>query len=197
MEYRFILELLCVQFPDKPFSAKSLSNYLPKVLYQTPGFRDPLSYSVKLSTKRISDDLDRLYRMKFLKRKRKKRRVTTKNGNICNRGYYYQYRVSKQGWQYVQYLDNPAKAITSNESKIRFEDLVAIMALQKRLPGQYKPNAYDLYFNSFGGNGDAGRYKRFPKREPKNLLLLFKRMVQELGRKDKEIEELRSRLQTR
>jgi hypothetical protein len=54
--------------------------------------------------KKISGDLDRLFRMGLLKRKRVKRLFRTKAGKPFGRGYMYMYKITRQGMRYGVYL---------------------------------------------------------------------------------------------
>jgi hypothetical protein len=51
--------------------------------------------------------------MGFLKRTRLKRTCLSKNGKICNKGYYYQYSFSNQGRKYLRWMINeePVQAL--------------------------------------------------------------------------------------
>jgi hypothetical protein len=105
-----------------------------------PGKTLPERYSIK----RLSNDLARLYKMSFLKRRRVKRQVTTNSGKVCNRGYCYEYQISKQGFSYLSYLRSPV-----TPRKPTDDDLA-----KKVLQFQYRDDsrkdailaAYDLVF---------------------------------------------------
>jgi hypothetical protein len=88
------------------------------------------------SSKRISADLDRLYRMGLLKRKRVKRMFKSKKGKEFGRGYRYQYELSEQGSKYALYLAsyhgisrNERKQIRSNQYKKYDSDELVVKAL--------------------------------------------------------------------
>ena len=53
---------------------------------------------------RSSKWLFRLHSMGFLKRRRLKRRCVSKGRRLCNKGYYYEYRFSRQGEKYLRWL---------------------------------------------------------------------------------------------
>jgi hypothetical protein len=87
----------------RAFTSKELSNELVS---------QPNSYLLnpkEINTKRISNDLDRLYRMRFLKRRRQKRMVVNKYGANVRKGFEYVYSISKQGKSYLYHLYGPKK----------------------------------------------------------------------------------------
>lgn len=88
------------------FDARSVS-----VIFQRNGNRGmpiPMSKNYPqgaFSLKRISADLDRLYRMNLLKRKRISRLFfVNRFGKPFGRGFMYAYKLSAQGWKYAKYL---------------------------------------------------------------------------------------------
>lgn len=58
----------------------------------------------EINKKKISNKLNRLHCMHFVRRKRVKRQVVTREGKICNRGYKYLYWTNKQGHAYARYM---------------------------------------------------------------------------------------------
>ncbi|MEM4650170.1 MAG: hypothetical protein QXP78_05860, partial [Candidatus Bathyarchaeia archaeon] len=54
--------------------------------------------------KEVSKDLSRLYHMGFLKRRRLKRECLSKRGKLCYKGYKYEYSLSNQGLNYIQWM---------------------------------------------------------------------------------------------
>lgn len=98
LEFRWLLSRLYVfekVVEVRPiFNAKNVAMGLRAVY--------PLDPSVQrlATTKKISSDLVRLYKMGFLSRKRMKRLVITRNGKTCYRGFVYFYHFTKQGISY-------------------------------------------------------------------------------------------------
>jgi len=85
-------------WPNNRFDCRSFAEYfLLYRLYQISRGRHYLI--LQKVTKRTSTDLDRLYKMALLHRTRCKRIAVTRRG-VRNRGFKYEYRISKQGWQY-------------------------------------------------------------------------------------------------
>ena len=82
MNFRDVLVLALIVSSNgaRAFTSKELSNEL--VSQPNSNMR-----SKEINTKRISNDLDRLYRMRFLKRKRQKRRVVNKYGANVRKGF--------------------------------------------------------------------------------------------------------------
>lgn len=99
MNFRDVLVLALIVSSNgaRAFTSKELSNEL--VSQPNSNMR-----SKEINTKRISNDLDRLYRMRFLKRKRQKRRVVNKYGANVRKGFEYVYSISKQGKSYIYHL---------------------------------------------------------------------------------------------
>jgi hypothetical protein len=135
------------------------------------------------TTKKISSDMDRLFRMGFLSRKRRKRRITTRNGKSCNRGFIYFYRFSKQGISYYSYLgrskikrsiDKEASrlSITMREPVSHFllKELKSIVGPENRVT---LPKIIEYMLPLFSKDPFGGRYRRFP---PKRDQLLFEVM---------------------
>ena len=63
-----------------------------------------LANKLGISTHSASQYLSRLHRMGFLKRTRNKRRCITEKGNLCYKGYRYEYSFSSQGEQYIKWM---------------------------------------------------------------------------------------------
>lgn len=63
-----------------------------------------LANKLGISTHSASQYLSRLHRMGFLKRTRNKRRCITEKGNLCYKGYQYEYSFSSQGEQYIKWM---------------------------------------------------------------------------------------------
>jgi len=121
-------------------------------------------YLTSSSRKKIvSNDLGRLYRMGFLKRRRMKRLCPSLRGPPCNRGFQYRYSLSKRGLGYVRWLGEgkPAQDVAYAQlrsealSNLSEEDRKAVMAghvveasSRYKGPGSNpKPAASDLLVN--------------------------------------------------
>jgi hypothetical protein len=143
------------------FNAKDLSEKLRSHLIQAGDVEGYALLERQFSTKRISGDLDRLYRMGFLNRKRVKRVVYPKGSIPCVRGFSYDYRISKQGWQYLDYLAKPRKEQTSIIDNLLRK--VITNDLNKRMPKPFVDLMEEGLFGS--GHQDKGRHNRFPKRK--------------------------------
>jgi len=95
-------------------------------------FKEDSTMLSEVSTKLISNELGRLYGMGFLKRKRIKRECETKSGKTCFRGYEYVYTISRQGWKYLEFLNNPERQ--DNEFFVSFVDSMALDFITKNYP---------------------------------------------------------------
>ena len=89
---------LARNFGDKWFDSNQVSDLYTNWLQSLALWKD--EFSEPLSIKRVSNDLGRLYRMSFLKR----RRVSRVVASGYKRGYKYRYHISKQGSSYLEYL---------------------------------------------------------------------------------------------
>ena len=127
--------------------------------------------ALDLKKKLASNDLRRLYRMGFLKRKRVKRSCIGRRGFI-NRGFQYMYSFSKHGLSYVEWLEKGkvvedfAVADLRSDAILRLpEDMKrGVLTVQMaeevkpyRGPGSgYKPSPSDLLLNVYA-NVDRDR----------------------------------------
>jgi hypothetical protein len=149
-------------FPNTEFDAKNVSARIIQYLRQTYG---PQIFA-KFSVKRISRDLDGLYKMGFLGARRVKRQVSTKNGTKCYRGYNYIYHVTTQGKRYYNYLLDPAEATQRNRQKIyqKFDEKMWDQGLPPGF-GRFPPELADveaLYKEIQAKSSEKGRFNRFP-----------------------------------
>jgi len=97
----------------------------------------------EVSTKLISNELRRLYVMGFLKRKRIKRECETKSGKTCFRGYEYVYTISRQGWKYLEFLNNPERQ--DNEFFVSSAYSMALDSITKKFPEDEWWLRWDVY----------------------------------------------------
>src|SRR5437867_13437220 len=95
--------------------------------------------------KLVSNSLARLYRMQFLKRKRVER-ICKQGEKTFNRGYQFNYCLTKQGWNHIEYLKDRVRpsSLMLDWAKplsylIRDPDILPfIMGAAKLLPGPIK-----------------------------------------------------------
>jgi hypothetical protein len=195
LDFRLVLHILdaiSTSATDEVFDAVHASSAANRfLLFTQPDAFVKNEYS-KVTVKRMPDYLDLLFKMGFLNRRRTIRKVTTRRGKRCNRGYKYEYRFSKQGLQYLEHIRNPKQATTLYGETL--EDMISIEYLRRILPSDLKANAAQIHFAIFGGFNSKGRYRRFPLKEHPVLSLLVKRCERMLKEKDEEISRLREQL---
>ena len=143
-----------------------------------------------LPVKLASNELRRLYRMGFLKYKRVKRSVKTRSGKECFRGYMYQYSVSSQGRNYLEYLLNEDGYESENwlkaASEVSFKKLEQIIDANYDEPwrSRFKEILKEIFRN------------RNPRFRRKHEILLKSLEIKEKEIKnDKRIEELEKKLE--
>lgn len=187
MDYKFALKLLSIDGPSGSFNARGLSDTLLAALRDRASIEDSSLLSRMFSTKRISGDLDRLYRMGFLKRKRIKRIVNRINSPSIARGFTYVYTISKQGWQYLQYMSNPKLNEQVDPSEWLLRDIADHM--HKTYPEWIANFMEKDLFKSH--HEDSGRYNRFPSKTNTELSEALAQCRRSLARKEREIESLR------
>lgn len=161
------------------FDSGTVSKFMDVYAYNNPNEQwDQRLFDKKL----ISNDLNRLYRMGFLTRRRVKREVQTRVGKSCNRGYKYLYNISKQGKSYTAYLETPKPFRLLVEGERRrasfyLEDFANPLLLklksylrndqeyrQRVIDGIIKPMQLTPMLNA------RGRYNRFPQKIDLELL---------------------------
>src|SRR5437867_5643911 len=129
--------------------------------------------------KLVSNSLARLYRMQFLKRKRVKR-ICKQGEKTFNRGYKFNYCLTKQGWNHIKHLKSGPHRALSSIMKL-MSDLALdpdinplIMKYADSLPNSIKDLAP---FYVIGMSPSVlrvkGRYQRFP---PKAQIILLHRL---------------------
>lgn len=187
MHYKSMLQILAAYGPSAQFSTKELSDKLSKFLAKRRDFdNDHFFYTRQFSTKRVSGDLDRLYRMGFLNRKRARRVLFSEKPLGRLRGFMYVYRVSAQGWQYIDYMRKPERG-----KRPTVEDVtLGLIAddMHRMLP---HPIAEFLEEGLISKNyQDSGRHNRFPNKKYNELSVALQLCRNELRRKEEEIEKL-------
>ena len=196
MEYKTLLRLLNIPNLTEFDTHKAAAIVATDIVF-TEGFEGAPSIARHASVKRVSNDLNRLYRMGFLNRKRQKRQVPIGGGKLCFRGYKYMYRISKQGRQYLDYLNNPQPMPRpAVYTPGRFEDLVLIEHLRNQLPFEEKKYAEEIYGAMFDSYVPVGRYKRFPRKNAgSGLVILLKHYRDKLTEAEEIITSLKEKVQ--
>jgi hypothetical protein len=144
--------------------------------------------------KKISGDLDRLFRMGLLKRKRQIRYFQRKDGKSFGRGYKYLYKITRQGWRYATYLlenidlppeDRPRKG------KKRWDllDEAMVASLKSKLPEEKRP-VFEYLCKYVSDDEGQTPNNRFPRRIDTKLLDDLFDSKYLLGQKTKEAEQL-------
>jgi len=110
MEFRQVLQILGSDLGKQGFKARDIPpSMIRRSITESEKFKEDSTMLPEVSTKSISNELGRLYSMRFLKRERIKRKCKTKSGKTCFRGYEYVYTISRQGWNYLEFLNNPER----------------------------------------------------------------------------------------
>lgn len=187
MEYKFLLNALTFKYKSTTFSTRDVYNLFMDYVRMTSG--DTLFPLRNITMKRLSGDLDRLYRMGFLNRRKTIREIRQKSPMPSNRGFQYLYKVSKQGWQYSAYLqkDNAESQAVSSEARMRADMIDRIHqqyppALAEFVESRVFPASYDY----------RGRHNRFPRKKYDEILRSLERCRDELRRKEAEIEWMKA-----
>ena len=113
---------------------------------------------LKTGPKRVSNDLARLHRMGFLRRKRQKRFcisniIKFRNAKWCHKGYEYNYTITRQGLSYINYVKKAKPIEDSRDLKLQLDML-------ENLPEDVKNEIVDRAISKLNS-----RYKG-PHREP-------------------------------
>jgi hypothetical protein len=122
VNYKTFLAYFLKQFVNTPsqlgwFDSRQVSAGFKALANNVQVINVGSSYPVaSFEVKRISADLDRFYRMGFLKRRRAKRIITRPDGRTVTRGWKYDYAVTNQGWKYTRYLI--PRILESKEDKL-------------------------------------------------------------------------------
>lgn len=151
------------------------------------------------SAKSISADLDRLYRMGLLKRKRTKRMFKNKKGESFGRGYQYQYELSAQGSKYASYLAD-FHGISRNKRKrqrnIRYKKYASDeSAIQALINGKAPlPSAAVIADSQEGRIPKEGIYERFPIQHDTGLYTRFLAEKLQRGKLEIQLKTMKSRV---
>ena len=170
MGFRLFLWCLSRFFRDTSFDANQVSDLLVKLPVQMPLLEEA---NRRKLVKRISNDLARLHRMSFLKRNRVVRQVVMAKGERCNKGYKYDYMFSKQGLDYVNYLE------TSQPEPAEDTARTVVAGIYKN-----RPDALELYDLIFPPKR-LSKYQQFWERGHKRseIALEEKKQIEELARR--------------
>lgn len=167
MEFRVLLAWLAVLSQGREFTARDVSKGMPM-----------------LSTKTASNELARLYRMGFLRRRKVKRVCTTRSGARCYRGYEYRYAISIQGLRYLHWMGTRKDDSTAKSERIANE---IVDALRKHSSPARQLAASQILDEVFSSSN-----KRFPmlKRLTEIRLTQMLDGLDEDERRDKKIQRL-------
>jgi len=167
MEFRKLLPWLAVLSQGREFTARDVSKRMPM-----------------LSTKTASNELARLYRMGFLRRRKVKRVCTTRSGARCYRGYEYRYAISIQGLRYLHWMGTRKDDSTAKSERIANE---IVDALRKHSSPARQLAASQILDEVFSSSN-----KRFPmlKRLTEIRLTQMLDGLDEDERRDKRIQRL-------
>ena len=89
-------------FGENEFDSRTAAEAISRYLYQKR--KDPRILK-RTRPKLISNDLRRLYQMGFLKRRKVPRECRNKKGKVYNCGSKYMYKITRQGWSYLEHLE--------------------------------------------------------------------------------------------
>ncbi|WP_148206191.1 V-type ATP synthase subunit I domain-containing protein [Thermococcus sibiricus] len=144
LDFRTLLTIIYEHFGTGEFTARELSDRLREAISNPALIANPAFLKVyrRVSKKMISNDLRRLYAMGFLKRRRVKRKVMTKSGKVCHRGYEYRYSLSSQGLKYLAYM---ASGGHEREEQEGFEDFLVKIFIEKKAPEEIRDILWEFY----------------------------------------------------
>src|SRR3989442_12513054 len=134
MEFRTLLSQLENAFNTASFSAKSVTNVLIPGINSTNDSIPIGQKTYRRSVKTFSNELGRLYSMGFLCRSRVKRKVETRSGKKCNRGFEYLYKVSAQGHSYSKYMTTNPTLVSKRDHESVVDTLLIHYLENKVLP---------------------------------------------------------------
>jgi hypothetical protein len=177
--------------------------------FVTRNFDRDVAMATKNSVKRVSNDLNRLYRMQLLSRKRVKRTCEANrlvdDGRKCSRGFMFKYSFTRQGLRYITYLKTKKnevaveKAFRLQNDLIKDLDMmVSMKAMRQHLPKSL--HLIDWKFALFireitdSETQFKGRYHRFPPSIDNLLMFVIMRFINESKKKDEKIRLLEAEL---
>ena len=189
MQYRWVLQQLS-SYENNYFDTTTAAAALLILAHLDPDKRISSTPLRSFSIKRISSELDKLYRMNFLRRRKTARKICV-NGKSFNRGYKYSYRISSQGSKYVTWLRDGA--MRKQRFPSDFNEELQLEATRQALPDSLKPYTYEIHFSLFNDPEARSIYKRFPIRTSKNnedLIALLSRRITQLEEENSTLREL-------
>lgn len=186
-----MIDRLC---PAGELDARSLSLFIAE---NFPAF------SPSIKTKLVSNDLNRLYRMQLLSRKKMKRTVL---GGEIYRGFMYVYWLNKQGRSYVEYLKRTYFHPDFEDYLKKFglrtnpRSMIAVRQIETDIGGKLdelgETYAEYAYLHSIQQNG---RHNRFPIRISfefvKKLMAQKRKLEQENDRLISDLKVCRTQLE--
>jgi len=191
MNYRRALEAVATYRPFAKVDARTLSKELMDVASQPQNFAQYATLAREYSTKRISGDLDRLYRMGLLKRKRIPRIVYPKDSPPSRKGFMYGYEITRQGWQYLEYLQKPKSTDPATYVEQQVQKMMSDH-IHFVFPGTLADIAEEDLLES--KHEDRGRYNRFPSKRYRDLAAALMKCQDRLRRTEQENKMLRNML---
>ncbi|NJE00437.1 hypothetical protein [Thermococcus sp. JdF3] len=168
LDFRTLLRLLAELYHDDEFDSRTVSADLQAILL--PRRKDP-GLLKRLGPKIISNDLGRLYRMGFLRRRKVSRDCKNKKGKTYPCGYKYLYRINQQGWDYLNHLAKeknksaypiPAEVVDEvKAARLGLERLYALQAWQADMPALSRAFLDDVH-GEIDGKFSGRGYRHFP-----------------------------------
>lgn len=167
-----------------------------------------------VNIKRVSNDLNRLYHMRLLRRRRIKRICEVKNilGHnkiTCPKGFMYKYSFTKQGLSYSKYLKKKdsiidpiglKRAITQENDLVKDAEFRTLVDHVKEKAPSLGLAAWKatLYFAGSAGIDIKfkGRYRRFPPKVDRLVMALVNKLMVESRARYEEIQRLQQEIQS-
>ncbi len=158
LRYRDLLKIVGLIYGRGDFDARSVSSTLLKADQRIPGYLLDLRLLRQYSVKYISNDLNRIFKPPFglLRRDRVKRKVRTRTGKACFRGYKYTYRLSDWGRKYLTYLVTGGAEKKEAED---FSDLKTRAMIEKIAPAEKKEFAKAIFLPGWRKPGASERFR--------------------------------------
>jgi hypothetical protein len=122
LDFRTLLKALAAIFGTNEFDSKTAAKAVAKYLYSKK--KDPQILR-RATPKLVSNDLRRLYQMGFLRRRKVLRKCKNKKGKEYNCGYKYVYKITAQGWRYLEYLSK--KSSTKKNPYLTLGEIVEVL----------------------------------------------------------------------
>lgn len=162
--------LIRKRYSGEEFTAKRLSAELVESLVRSMTVATSPYILKHVTSKRISNDLRRLWQMGFLKRTPYKRWITPEQRRPRNLGIEYRYSLLKRAYEYPTNRANPELVRIKHEETWKpglEKELDLKMWLGRDIPNDAFDNLIMLCFKR------GGRYKRFPVRFGPTLAIKY------------------------